>query len=136
MLRLGLNGSFLHDLILYTRVKKVRVGCGRLQQVLTELISWLMTLGLRVSSTKSQLSVFTRANKGLSEAAVKVEGTKLEVSNGFIYLGVYLDERLTWKKHIKEMAKSAYKSINLLRAISKVSWSSHPLALLQWSTGD
>lgn len=59
-----------------------------------------------------------------------VQGSRVEVGNGIKYLRIYLDKRLTWNKHIKEMAKSVHKSINLLRAMAKVSWSAYPMALL------
>lgn len=49
---------FADDLILYVRIKDARVECSKLQRILNVLISWLMNLGLRVSSSKSQLSVF------------------------------------------------------------------------------
>lgn len=39
-----------------------------------------------------------------------------------LYLGIFLDIRLTWAKHINEVARRATLAVNIMKAMSKITW--------------
>lgn len=51
-------------------------------------------------------------------------------ANAYKFLGVWLDAKLTWRKHINFLNQKAKSSLKILKAISGFSWGAHPITLL------
>ena len=57
---------------------------------------------------------------------VKVKGENIKYSPGVKYLGVYLDKRLTFTKHVNEMTTKTKKKIHALQCMVKRNWGQAP----------
>ncbi|CAH2100509.1 unnamed protein product [Euphydryas editha] len=62
------------------------------------MIGWLATWRIKANESKSVQVTFT--TRGDTCPPVKLNGVQIPQANEARYLGLYLDRRLTWKKHI------------------------------------
>jgi hypothetical protein len=69
-----------------------------LQTHLNQLETWLSNWFVKVNETKLTQVTFT--NRRTDYPAVTINGTKLPVTNEVKYLGLILDQKLTWRPHI------------------------------------
>ena len=78
----------------------------RLQKMLNELANWGKTCGLKFNPEKSVAVVFTRRQK-LPPFSLKIDGKEIVYKSEVKYLGVTLDSKLHWTKHIEEKITKA-----------------------------
>jgi len=61
---------------------------------------------------------------------IYIEDKQIKIENTVKFLGVYLDERLTWKQHIDYIVKKCKTRLNLMRSISGASWGASKSSLM------
>lgn len=70
----------------------------KLQTSLNNITQWLKTWRIKANETKSvQVTYITRRE---TCPPMKLNGIEIPQANEAKYLGLYLDRRLTWRKHI------------------------------------
>jgi hypothetical protein len=69
-----------------------------LQTHLNQLKAWLSNWRIKVNETKSAQVTFT--NRKTDCPVVTINGTQLQVKNEVKYLGLILEQKLTWRPHI------------------------------------
>ena len=75
---------------------------------------WLRCNKLSVNIKKTYYVTFSPSQTKLSHSfSLSFEGQPLIQSNATKFLGVYLDEHLTWKYHINFVCKQIAKSIGI-----------------------
>ncbi|XP_055603941.1 uncharacterized protein LOC129752175 [Uranotaenia lowii] len=91
----------------------------RLQKAIDIINSWAHNIGFQVSAEKSQLmhSCY-RKHHGKAPPALQVSENTINKANCIKLLGVWIDKRLNFKKHINITKKDASKRLCLLRCIS------------------
>ena len=57
---------------------------------------------------------FTEKQKQVDEINVQINGTQIERVESFNFLGIMLDENLTWKSHIEMVDKKISKVTGIL----------------------
>ena len=68
---------------------------------------WLRSNKLSLNSGKSELVIFrSKTKKELDEITIKINKSKLSPVPNVNYLGVVLDEFLSWDAHVKNFVKS------------------------------
>ena len=69
---------------------------------------WLKANRLSLNVKKSQLIIFHSKLKkvNITTFSIKFEGIKLIPSKYVKYLGVYIDENLSWSAHVNELSKN------------------------------
>ena len=60
---------------------------------------------LSLNAQKTKLMVFHRKQKHVHEINIQINGTLIERVESFNFLGIMLDENLTWKSHIEMVGK-------------------------------
>lgn len=99
------------------------VATQKLQESLDAVDEWLKKWRIKSSSTKSVQVTFTLRREECPP--VKLDGEFLPQSDSVKYLGLHLDRRLTWKKHLqakRQQLKLKYSSLYwLLGRNSKLS---------------
>ena len=80
---------------------------------------WLWNSGLRlnVSKTKSML-IHSKRQKCLPPMNIQLNGTPIEQVQSYKFLGVVVNDTLTWDDHIQFVCTKVSKSLNLLRRLA------------------
>lgn len=95
---------------------------------------WSHNNGFSLSETKSLVNIFTRHNTPRKDH-IRLGKFTLPYSNIVKYLGLILDQKLTWKPYIEYIVSKCNKGINFLKVISKTWWGAEPqIALLFYKT--
>lgn len=121
---------FADDLLLYITSKDLQFSLRLLEKAITDLTPWLAEVGLSISSGKSQLTIFSRTNENFENCFIEIEDTVVTTQTDLTYLGIILDKRLSWQKHIKAISQKATKTFNLIKSMTRISWGASPSSLL------
>jgi hypothetical protein len=88
--------------------------------------AWCNKLGLLVNPDKTELVAFTRRRKLPGFFEPRLFGTTLHRSISVKYLGVILDSRLTWRKHMDVRVRKAQNVLWACRRAYGVTWGLGP----------
>lgn len=80
------------------------------------LQKWSGRNGYKFSRLKSEFIIFSRGNR-MSNVTLRLGNEEIKQTKCIKLLGVYLDERLTWKDHIQKLRAECYNRLNILKAI-------------------
>ena len=89
--------------------------------VFSEISKWCNTNNLTIHPTKCKVIIISRKSFTGPLKPVKWGNKCLEYTDKVKVLGVYTDNKLTWKPHIKELTKSFNAQLKSLKRISYVS---------------
>ena len=94
------SNHFADDTCLIYASKKVKT-------LETDLNTDLKANRLSLNIKKSKLIIFHSKSKKVdfTSFSIKLEGSKLKPSKYVKYLGMYIDENLSWSTHINELNK-------------------------------
>lgn len=93
-----LVGTFADDTALIATHTNPVAASNMLQRSLDLISNWLKDWRIKANETKSAQVTFTLRHGTCP--AVKLNGVQIPQCDEVRYLGIYLDRRLTWKKHI------------------------------------
>src|SRR6218665_2506811 len=84
------------------------------------LVQWFRTNRLSVNTNKSCFIIFRSYNKNMKVANnnIMIAGNYIEQVKSTKFLGLYIDEHLTWNEHIKVTSNKIAKNIGIIRKIS------------------
>ena len=99
------NQEFADDIVIDTSDPDPAVVCSRLTTALTFLDEWLTEIGLLLNSSKTQVMLLKPRGRDLTPCVVKCKDIVLSVTNVSKYLGVWIDDELTWKPHIEHLSR-------------------------------
>ncbi|CAH2106802.1 unnamed protein product [Euphydryas editha] len=91
-------GTFADDTAALSTHDEPAQASNMLQRSLNSITEWLATWRIKANESKSVQVTFT--TRGDTCPPVKLNGVQIPQANKARYLGLYLDRRLTWKKHI------------------------------------
>ena len=100
------------------------------QIYLNKCNQWCISKGLKISTLKTQIIIFSRNRNLEIPKPIKLHGIEFEFASTIKYLGLHLDNKLNWNKHIQ---KTAEKCTNILFAARKMvgaNWGLDPEKLL------
>ena len=90
-----------------------------MQKVIEDMFRWFSANKLTANTGKTQYSIFCKPNKQVPQVlnSLQVLGSKLERSVAAKYLGVTLDDKLTWKQHIDTLTAKLSKTIAAFKIV-------------------
>ena len=103
----------------------------KLQLALNNILEWTKISGFEFSPEKTVAVRFHNKRGAQPEPALTLGGAPILVETHTKYLGLILDEKMTWLKQITNLKERCYKALNLLKCISSKTWGSDRVALLQ-----
>ena len=82
-------------------------------------MDWLLANKLLVNLTKTHVMLFSfkRNNPKLS---IQINNSELEEKTETNFLGIFIDNKLTWKAHINHICNKVSKSIAILRQVRSI----------------
>ena len=97
---------FADDTNLLCINKSLKLLCKKINYDLRGITHWLNANRISLNISKTEFVVFRSPRKIIDfDIKIKVNGQRIYQSSYIKYLGVYLDEHLSWKPHIHELRK-------------------------------
>ena len=114
-IRHSLVHHFADDTNLLCSHKDPKVLRKRMNEDLKYLFTWLCANRLSLNVSKTEFIIFKPPRLNLqNRITLKLNGTTIYESKQIKYLGLLLDERLTWKAHIIELRKKLARAVGIL----------------------
>ena len=88
-----------------------------LQKINTALVNWVNSNGLALNLKKTKYMIFTRKREVNLSLNVVINKTKIERKNEARFLGVIVDEKLNWTKHIQAIKSKMSKYVGIMYKI-------------------
>ena len=111
--------SYADDTTLFARISNPseRISVARsLNRDLAKIQSWCELWGMKLNPKKTHSMIVSRSRTLYPpHPPLSLCGTSLEESDHLLLLGVTLDSKLTFEKHIRQMAASISQKIGILR---------------------
>jgi ribonuclease HI len=102
-----------------------------MQRALRIIEKWCNEHCLSVNPDKTVIVPFTTKRKLEKLRAPKLYGKKLEFTSSVKYLGVWLDAKLTWNKHLEHVTKKATMLMHMCRRAYGQTWGLRP-GVVHW----
>ena len=114
---------FADDLVIWHTSNSTIISRRRLQEDLTNLEAYCQFWKLKVNTSKTVYTVFTRSHKvAKAKMTLKINDIQLEKDENPTYLGVTLDRQLNLNKHVENTRKKATKRLNLIKQLASTTW--------------
>ena len=108
---------FADDVVIYTSHKNIDELTILLQNDVHSIHRWYTQNNLKVNAEKTKIMLLsTRKAYNLN---IYMDGTKMEQVHNFKYLGVEIDEHLTWDIHVKRLTRLISMKLFSLRNMSQ-----------------
>ena len=91
-----------------------------LNQEITKVYSWLLSNKLMLNAAKSKFMIFFKVPKVVPRLSLTIAGNPIEQVNEFNFLGITLDQNITWKPHITKMAIKIARVIGVLNKLKHI----------------
>ena len=122
--------GYADDILIIVRGMHLDALMGVMQQTLKVVDTWCQTTGLSVNPGKTDVVIFTRRYKWSTTRTLIIKGQRLEISKRAKYLGVILDNKLTWKEHFENKCNEFIITLWLCRRAIGSNWGLKPDTLL------
>ncbi|CAF4911295.1 unnamed protein product [Pieris macdunnoughi] len=121
--------QFADDLLLYSENQSLNIAVNSINTALNKLQTYYrIFLKLEISSEKSSVLVFSK-DPFAHTVNISYNNDKIPIVNHHKFLGVVVDDKLKFDKHIQYICQNAMKSINVMRSLAGTFWGSDPKTL-------
>ena len=110
---------FADDTNIFCSGKDLQKLSNLITQELYKLTDWFAANKLSLNVSKTNFMIFSNAKK-VEELQVKINNTAITRVNATKFLGVFIDEKLNWKEHIKFVKAKLSKSMFMLNRAKHV----------------
>ena len=121
---------FVDDLAVWYSASSPRLVSRQLQLAVSRLEKWSSENGLRFSTTKTVAVHFCRRRCPNPDLGIRLYGQPVPTQPSAKFLGVIFDRRLTYKDHFKALRERCFKSLNVLKCVSRTSYGADRNTLL------
>ena len=101
------------------------------QRYLIIIDKWCTTIGVKLSSLKTQAIMFTRKRLWTLDKPLSLKGINIHLVNEVKYLGITLDSKLLWRPHIDATCNKAIRNLHTIRSACSKKWGLKP-SYTQW----
>jgi ribonuclease HI len=112
--------GFIDDVVHLTAGKTIDVARSRLAKLGENSIQWGRSHGAIFDSRKAQFVVFTHSKQ--AKSSFTFDGQALEPQRDVKWLGLWIDEKLTFSKQVTQAKKKADDTLGRLLKIGKALW--------------
>ena len=122
---------FADDTNIFISHKDPQIIKQKAEQCLNDIIKWLTANRLLLSEEKTNYSIFMPRNKDIPDTlnSININGKTILRTDSCKYLGLILDDKLTFKNHIDLLCKDLIKVISAFRIIKEWVPNKHKLKL-------
>jgi hypothetical protein len=120
---LGVTASgFADDVNILAYSQATATNCRKLEYVHQKCLAWAKRFGLKFVPQKYELAHFTRRRSFNLAASLQLEGTILNPKPDIRVLGVWLDTKLMWSGHVREVNRKMATQIQGLQKVTAFTW--------------
>ena len=121
-LNISVKNSMVHhfadDTNLLYISKSLKTLCKKVNNDLRGITDWLNANHISLNVDKTEFVIFRSPRKKIDfEIKLKLNGKRLYPSSHIKYLGILIDENLSWRPHINELVKKLNRSNSMLSKI-------------------
>ena len=87
---------------------------------LNKLNIWLKVNKLSLNIKKTKFMIFCTTNKRTPDLQLHIEGTPIERVYEFNFLGITLDDKLRWNKHIDKISNKISRNVGILNSMKHI----------------
>ena len=125
---------YVDDLTIYVSGRNVRSLERRIQLSLTALDRWSTTSGLQFSAAKTVSMHICRCRNCPKLVNVTMTGQPIRCEDNHKFLGLHIDNSLTFKHHITDLKRRCHRTLDLFKKLSHTSWGSDTKTMLRLYT--
>lgn len=118
--------AYADDVAIVYKGHKTHNLCKKMQRGLDLIQDWCKENNLSVNPSKTEVVLFTQKKKLGEYVLPKMGGTQLKLTNEVKYLGVILDSKLSYGRHVKEQCAKAKRIMGALRGAFGKTWGLRP----------
>jgi ribonuclease HI len=100
--------------------------CDKMNEAMKIIEDWCRTTKLNVNPEKSNVMRFSKGKPRSSLKRIVLHGKEIKQVDCIKYLGVHMDERLTWNCHIEKAINKGRRSLWASRAMISRNWGLSP----------
>lgn len=93
-----------------------------LQRYLNELEEWLSKWRLKTAAHKCSYNIYTEHGINNDEIQLEIFGNKINKENNTRYLGINLDQNLSFIYHVNQMKDKCMRKLNFLKVLRSKKW--------------
>ena len=86
---------------------------------LTRVSDWLRVNKLSLNVGKTKFMIFHKKGKKLHDLSLSMNGVTLERVQSFTFLGLTVDENISWKMHINKISSKIARTIGILSRLKR-----------------
>ena len=120
--------SFIDDVAIYVENKTAKQNCKEIEIIVKTAFDWAASNNVKFDDDKSELIHFEKTRNVSKDTLELPNGTVLEPKNVVKWLGVWLDRKLNFKKHVETRISSANRSFFAIQNLMKSEWGLKPTA--------
>jgi hypothetical protein len=120
--------AFADEAALISRNEKLAQAMKDAQKAINVAVDWAKEMGVEFSVEKTVVMLFTykRSSSYQMPKGLKIYGQEITFSKTAIYLGLTLDDKLSWRPHIENKIKKAKRTLMAIRSVIGKSWGPSP----------
>ena len=111
---------FADDTNLFTSGKNLNYIARQMNDELASICIWLKVNKLSLNVKKTHFMVFNPKNRPCDKIQLNIDGTLIDEEQHTKFLGVYIDNKLTWKKHIEVITGKISRGIGVIWKAKKL----------------
>ena len=105
---------FADDTNLFTSGKNLDDLNAKVNEELCNISIWLKVNKLSLNVKKTHFLLFHNKKKKIDDIKIFIDNKAIEQKNDTKFLGVYIDDKLNWKKHIDYISKKISRGIGVI----------------------
>ena len=90
-----------------------------INEEISKVVTWLQSNKLKLNVFKSKFMLFYKHSKVVPKLNILVNGNPIVQVEDFNYLGITLDQHITWTPHIKKIPIIISRVIGILRKLKR-----------------
>ncbi|CAH0712852.1 unnamed protein product, partial [Brenthis ino] len=118
--------GYADDLVVVVRGPCLNTISTRLQGALNTITRWCRENELSINADKTVIVPFTRKRKLVRLTELRLNGKTLNLSNEVKYLGVTIDQKLTWNSHLNNIIQKAKMALWICCRMAGAKWGLKP----------